>query len=397
MPRFRYTAVGPDGRAMAGEVEARDAAAAATQFGTRGVMLQSLDRLKEDGAGPFSSPPSPRSITRFLGELALMLRSGLPLDEALDLSAKGQPARLGRVVVAVRREVLGGASFVQALERHPGVFTRDIVAMAKVADATGDLDGVFAAVAAQRERTHRLSEKVTGSLRYPAFLVVSAAGVLVFFLVNVIPNFSGLFADSGSDPGALVRFVLALSDWLIAQETALAAGLAAAMLAALLVWRTAALRGPLVAALLGLPGVSDVWRLWRTSRFLSNLSVLLGQGVPLTEALKVLEDAVGADGRAMLAGVGDAVRRGGRLHEALAGVKLLPPVAVRMVRIGEETGELSKVAGEAGSLYAAQLEKRLDALSAVIGPAAIVVIAGLIGGLMVTIMSALVSVNQAVM
>jgi general secretion pathway protein F len=68
-----------------------------------------------------------------------------------------------------------------------------------------------------------------------------------------------------------------------------------------------------------------------------------------------------------------------------------------MVRIGEETGELSKVAGEAGSLYAVQLEKRLDALSAVIGPAAIVVIAGLIGGLMVTIMSALVSVNQAVL
>ena len=397
MPRFRYTAVGPDGRALAGEVEAHNATAAAAEFGGRGVMLQSLDRLKEDGTGLFSSPPSPRSITRFLGELALMLRSGLPLDEALDLSAKGQPARLGRVVTAVRREVLGGASFVQALERHPDVFTRDIVAMAKVADATGDLDGVFAAVAAQRERTHRLSEKVTGSLRYPAFLVVSAVGVLVFFLVNVIPNFSGLFADSGSDPGALVRFVLALSDWLIANETNLEVGLAAAMLAALLAWRTASVRDPLLSAMLGLPGISNVWNLWRTSRFLSNLSVLLGQGVPLTEALKVLEDVVGVEGRIMLASVGDAVRRGGRLHEALAGVKLLPPVAVRMVRIGEETGELSKVTGEAGSLYAAQLEKRLDGLSAVIGPTAIVFIAGLIGGLMVTIMSALVSVNQAVM
>ena len=397
MPRFRYTAVGPDGRALAGEIEANDAGAAAAEFGGRGIMLQSLDRLKEDGAGLLSSPPSPRSITRFLGELALMLRSGLPLDEALDLSAQGQPARLGRIVMAVRREVLGGASFVQALEHHPQVFTRDIVAMAKVADATGDLDGVFAAVAAQRERTHRLGEKVTGSLRYPAFLIVSALGVLVFFLVNVIPNFSGLFADSGTDPGALVRFVLALSDWLIANETNLEAGLAGLLLAGFLAWRSTAARGALLAAFLGLPGIAGVWRLWRTSRFLSNLSVLLAQGVPLTEALKVLEDAVGTEGRAMLASVGDAVRRGGRLHEALAGVKLLPPVAVRMVRIGEETGELAKVAGEAGSLYAVQLEKRLDGLSAVIGPTAIVFIAGLIGGLMVTIMSALVSVNQAVL
>jgi len=72
-------------------------------------------------------------------------------------------------------------------------------------------------------------------------------------------------------------------------------------------------------------------------------------------------------------------------------------VAVRMVRIGEETGELSKVTGEAGSLYAVQLEKRLDTVSALIGPTAILFIAGLIGGLMVTIMSALVSVNQAVL
>ena len=397
MPRFRYTAVGPDGRALAGELDAPDAAAAAADFGTRGIVLQSLDRLKEDGAGLLSSPPSPRAITRFLGELALMLRSGLPLDEALALSAEGQPARLGRIVLAVRREVLGGASFVQALERHPGVFTRDIVAMAKVADATGDLDGVFAAVAAQRERTHRLGEKVTGALRYPAFLVVSAVGVLVFFLVNVIPNFSGLFADSGSDPGALVRFVLALSDGLIANETNLEAGLAVLLLAGFLAWRTAAVRAALFASFLRVPGIAGVWRLWRTARFLSNLSVLLGQGVPLTEALKVLQDAVGVEGRAMLATVGDAVRRGGRLHEALGAVTLLPPVAVRMVRIGEETGELSKVAGEAGNLYAVQLEKRLDGLAAVIGPTAILVIAGLIGGLMVTIMSALVSVNQAVL
>ena len=397
MPRFRYTAVGPDGRAIAGEIEAQDPAAAAAEFGTRGVMLQSLDRLKEDGAGFLSSPPSPRTITRFLGELALMLRSGLPLDEALALSAEGQPARLGRIVLGVRRQVLGGASFVQALERHPEVFTVDIVAMARIADATGDLAGVFAAVAAQRERNHRLAEKVTGSLRYPAFLVVSAIGVLVFFLVNVIPNFSGLFADSGSDPGALVRFVLALSDALIANETNLEAGLAGLLLCGFLAWRTASVRTAIFAGFLRLPGIRAIWGLWRTSRFLSNLSVLLGQGVPLTEALKVLEGAVGADGRVMLATVGDTVRRGGRLHEALSTVKLLPPVATRMVRIGEETGELSKVAGEAGGLYAVQLEKRLDALSAVIGPAAIVVIAGLIGGLMVTIMSALVSVNQAVL
>ena len=205
MARFKYTAVSVEGRSLSGEAVAADAAAVAADLARRGLLVMSLDRLKQDDGGFFSSSPRPKAITGLLGELALMLKSGLPLDEALDLSAKGQPARLARIVSAVRTEVLGGTSFVQALERHPQVFTRDILAMARVGDATGDLDSAFAAVAIQRERAHRLSEKVVGSLRYPAFLIVSAVGVMIFFLIDVIPNFSSLFADSGSDPGALVR------------------------------------------------------------------------------------------------------------------------------------------------------------------------------------------------
>lgn len=397
MPKFRYTAVSLEGRSLTGETEALDAAAVAAEFGQRGLMVVSLVKLKGEGAGFLSSPPDPRAVTAFLGELALMLRSGLPLDEALELAGQGLPARLKTVAVALRRDVLGGASFVQALERHRDVFSKDIVAMARVADATGDLDGVFAAVAAQRERAHVLTEKVTGALRYPAFLIVSASGVLVFFLTQVIPQFAGLFEDSGTDPGVLVHVVLALSAGLIANELPLGAGLIGVLLAGLVVWRSPSLRGAVARAFLRLPLIGGIWVLWRTSRFLSNLAVLLGQGVPVTEALKVLEDLVGLDGRIALATVGDTLRRGGRLHEALASVKLLPPVAVRMVRIGEETGELAKVAGEAGGLYARQLEKRLDAVTGLIGPVAIILIAGLIGGLMVTIMSALVSVNQAVL
>ena len=165
----------------------------------------------------------------------------------------------------------------------------------------------------------------------------------------------------------------------------------------LLAWRAPTVRAALISGFLRLPVISGIWQLWRTARFLANLSVLLGQGVQVTEALKILEDSVGFEGRAKLASVGDAVRRGGRLHEALDAAKLLPPVAVRMVRIGEETGELAKIAAEAGGLYARQLEKRLDSVSGLVGPIAILVIAGLIGGLMVTIMSALISVDQAVL
>ena len=397
MARFKYTAAGLDGRPLNGEGEASDKAGLAASLGQRGLMLLSADKVAGEEGGLFSSAIDQRKVTAFLAELALMLRSGLPLDEALDLSARGLSARLMRIVLGLRGDVLAGTSFVGALERHPAVFSRDIVAMARIADATGDLDGVLSAVAAQRERAQKLGETLVGALRYPAFLIVAALGVLVFFLVQVIPQFKGLFADSGRDPGALVRMILAMSDLLTENETAFAGGLAALLLAALLIWRTPAAWAVALAGFLRLPVVGGTWRLWRTARFLNGLALLLTQGVPLTEALRVLDDVVGVTGRAQLAEVGDAVRRGGRLHEALAATGLVPPVAVRMLRIGEETGELARIASDAGALYARQLEKRLDTISGIVGPAAILLIAGLIGGLMVTIMSALVSVDQAVL
>jgi general secretion pathway protein F len=397
MARFRYDAVSSDGRQVVGETVANDAATVAARFGQRGLLLVSLVKIKSTESGYLSIPPRPRAVTALLAELALMLRSGLPIDEALDLSAQGQPSALSRIVADVRDKVLGGSSFVQALAAHPGIFSRDIVAMAKIAEATGDLAGIFEAVAAERERHHRLTEKMTGALRYPAFLLFSASGVLVFFLTTVIPQFAGIFADSGSDPGTLVRIVLAFSNGLIQHETTFAVGLAVLLAAAFVCWRVIAIRNTIVRGISALPLISRIWLLWRASRFLSTLSLLLRQGVPLTEALKVIEDAIGSANRPAIVSVADGIRRGARLHEALGAVRLLPAVAVRMIRIGEETGELARIAGEAGGLYSRQLEKRLETISGLIGPIAIVLIAGLIGGLMVTIMSALVSVNQSVL
>ena len=296
----------------------------------------------------------------------------------------------------LRSDILGGATLVQALGKHGDVFSEDLVAMTRVAEVTGDLDGVIAASAAERERGHRLNEKVQGALRYPAFLISSAILVLLFFLVQVIPQFSSLFTDSGKDPGVLVSSLMELSRLLLDNGRSLAIGAALTLAAALMIWRSPSARAAITLSLLRLPVIRGIATLWLTTRFLSNLAVLVGQGVPLTEALAVLGNMLGIEGRMALASARDEVRRGGRLHEALSASHLFPPVAVRMLRIGEETGELAKVASEAGALYARKLEKRLEQIAGLIGPIAILSIAGLIGGLMVTIMSALISVNEAV-
>jgi general secretion pathway protein F len=237
---------------------------------------------------------------------------------------------------------------------------------------------------------------VTGALRYPAFLLVAAAGVLIFFLIHVVPQFAGLIGDSGQTPGSMVATVLALSAWMAENSDLLGGGAIVVLSGGLLAARVKAIRDGFVRSATRLPLISGIWRLRRTALFTTNLGTLLSQGVPLVEALKVLESVVGVDGEALVAAVGDDVRRGGRLSEALGRVDLLPDVAARMLRIGEETGELATVASEAGALYEKKLTERLDRVGALVGPIAIIVIAVVIGGLMVTIMSALMSVNQLV-
>ena len=397
MMRFRYTAASLEGPSLTGEIEAIDEAAAAADFGRRGLMLISLTRIGSDRAGGFFTfSIDPQAVTSFLRELALVLRSSLPLDEALDVAGRDVAPRLSRTVMLLRQDILGGASLVQALERRQDVFPPELVAMARVAEVTGDLDGMFAAVATERERAQRLREKLQGALRYPAFLIGAAVMVLLFFLLHVIPQFAGLFNDTGSKPGSLVSVMLSVSGWLVANQERLATAAGMALAGGLLIWRIPAARSGIIKRVLSLPVVGEVWMMWRTTRFLSNLAVLIGQGVPLTDTLSVLGALFGVDGEAAFATAHDQVRRGGRLHDALSATGLFPPVAMRMVRVGEETGELAKIAAEAAALYGHKLEKRLDQVTAVIGPAAILSIAVLVGGLMVTIMTALISVNETI-
>jgi general secretion pathway protein F len=398
MARFSYTAVALDGRSLTGEADAADVAGVAAELGARGLILVEAKRQSAGGSGGFlSGRQDPRAVTEFLAELSMMLRSGLTIDDALQLAGEDLKPGLARVIKQVRAEVMGGASFVQALDTRREVFPAEVVAMARVAEATGRLDQVLAVVAAQRKRTHGLADKVTAALRYPAFLLVAATGVLFFFMLHVVPQFAGLIGESGSNAPGFVVEVLAFSKTMSDNQELITGGLAVILALGLLASRVKEIRTAFLRGATRLPGVAGIWTLRRAALFCSNLGTLLGQGVPLTETLKVLESVVGEDGRASVAAVGDEVRRGGRLNEALARENLLPEMAVRMIRIGEETGELATVAAEAGALYEKKLADRLDRVGALAGPIAILVIAVVIGGLMVTIMSALMSVNQLVL
>jgi len=330
-----------------------------------------------------------------LRELALILRAGLMVDDALLLLAGEEGRGLAAVARDLRAAIAGGASFGDALQRHPNLFGPDLIAMVRVAEASGTLETVLESVSEERARNEQLMDKLASSLRYPAVLLVLALGVLIFFMVGVVPNFAAVLRDFGQKPTGLVAFVLSFSDFMVTNGQMLAAA-ALGLIVLIMIARQFTKVRRLMRYYVGrLPGLRGILELRRTVLFCSSLGTLLTNGVTLSNALQVLLELPGAATEG-LEGVVEGVRRGGRLVDALGRMNYLPPLALKMLRVGEESGELATVTRRTAEFYETKLSDRLDRIAGIIGPTAIVVIATIVGGLIVTILSAILGVNQLV-
>jgi general secretion pathway protein F len=398
---FQYKALDSDGRFVTGELQADSSAAVVSHLAELGYTpLETQERAGTAGRGwrRFLTSPRlpPREVTVLIRDLALLIKAGLPLDEALKLLAGDARPAAARLVNDLRQAIGSGASFAEALAGHAQSFPPDVVAMVRVAEASGGLEHVLEALAEDRGRRERVAEKVGAALRYPIFLFLVAIGVLSFFLVFVVPQFAVVLKDFGTEPDPLVATVLGLSEWLNANGDMVLGVLAGLLLLGFVLLRMHSTRGPIIRAVRRLPGLRGIVVMRRTATLCRGLGTLLGNGVTLTDALKVMTDTAGADADA-LGAVHERVRRGGRLVDALSASNLVPPLAARMLRVGEESGELATVARRSADFYEAKLAERLDRLAGIVGPAAIVVISVVVGGLIVSIMSTLLSVNQVVL
>ena len=303
MPTFTYKAMDAHDRFITGEIEAADPREVSreleklgyvvldTETGMRGATSKStLLRL-------FHRPAGRREMTVFLRELSLVLRAGLTLDDALLLLAGEEKAGLAAIVRDLRVTITGGASFGDALQRHPRLFGPDLVAMVRVAEASGNLDGVLESVGEERARTERLLDKISSALRYPAVLLVVALSVLTFFLVVVVPQFASVLRDFGQAPSGLVGVVLATSDFFVAYGLWVAGILVALAALFVLIMLRPRPRAVVVGYISRLPGLRGILELRRTVLFCSSLGTLLANGVTLTAALRVLVDLPGASSR----------------------------------------------------------------------------------------------------
>lgn len=400
MSLYEYRALNPAGKMLVGTMEA----------GTRAEVIDYLERAgytpiaaKETAVRPQRGwrellTPEPRSedITQFTLDLAMLLKGGVTLDEALLILAQMETRRwLARLIRTLHVELSGGKSFSQVLAMHPKLFPPIYVKMIEVAETAGRLEEALTGIARERTRVEGLRRRFFSAISYPLFLVVAAGGVLVFVLAYIIPQFETAIAGFRSklDPSALRVFELSR----VFRENLdlIGAAVIGLLVVFIVLGRLGRGRSFWISLMARLPVTRAVVSYDLTLTFCRTLAILVQNGVDISTALRLIRGVVRLpSASAEIDKVIGDVRQGRRLSDSLAKRPLLPGHVVQMLRVGEESGRLADSADRIGGFYEAKLDTALGRVTAIIGPAMMIGVSLLVAWLIISVMTALISIND---
>lgn len=399
MSSFQYRALDGAGHEVRGVLDAPDHRGAVAMVEKTGSMALEITQAKPQAPNPldlrtiFAGAGVREEVTRFFAELGHMLCAGLQLDEALALlQEEFGSGRLAELTAHLRACLAAGSSFAESLRTQPDLIPPQIVSMIEVSEVTGTLPSTVVAIAAARQREEELRRKLTSALRYPLFLVAMAFCVLLFILLFVMPNFAQVFGATTTTLPAGAAFLYETSIWLAANRELALGGLAVAILSTYLITRLPASRRSLRRLAERVPGLRTLFLHARTATFARQLALLLGNGVQLLVAIDLIArfDSAGSELDSVVRGL----RRGDGLAEPLRRVGMLPGTAVRMLKVGEETGDLAGMANRVAEIYEDKLSQSVSRIVGAVGPVAILTIGFIIAWLFAGVLTALISIND---
>jgi general secretion pathway protein F len=399
MGAFRWEAVDAQGRVRSGVLEAET---------PRGVR----DRLRADGLTPTAVAETAAADTQRTAalrlpagvvslvtrQLATLVQSGMPLDQALAAVAEqADDPRARRTIATLRSEVASGASLNAALARFPRTFSPLYRGLVAAASETGRLPDVLARLADYLEARAALRQKFTTALIYPALVTLIAIGVIAVLLIYVVPQVVAVYQQSRQTLPWLTQALIATSSFLRATGW-LWIGLAViAAVALALANRSDVFRARWHAALLRTPGVGRLVGSLDAARFASTLAILVGSGAPLLRSLDAASDVVRMLPLQRAARQASAlVREGVPLARALREQNAFPPVMIHLIANGEATGRLAPMLERAAGELEREAERRLAWVTALIQPALIVAMGAIVLVLVLAVMLPIVSMNQLI-
>jgi general secretion pathway protein F len=342
-----------------------------------------------------SRKPSHRDVASFTREFAALVQSGIPLDDALRIVLEQfGTARMRPVITSLLEAVLDGAHLSDAMARHPEAFQDEYVNMVRAGEASGDMARVFGELADLLERRLDLAGRLTSALVYPCVLIVAALVSIGIVMGVLVPNLAPIFPESGRSMPVAVALVVRMREvWPLILTAGAVMGIGALGIGATIL-RSDHLRRGADRILLGLPLAGTLSAEQNCARFTRTLGALLRTGVPMLAALASARSAV----RNRHIGPASTPRlRLSRRPEPRPGAVWAsrhPQVALRMITVGEETGKLDEMLLRTAMVLEQQSQRRIERLMTLLTPALTIGIAGLVGALILTVMNAILSVNE---
>lgn len=374
---FEVTAVFP-GRGIARLRVAADSAelvpAAPAMAGGVVVSLKRLGERRETG-GKFPLP-------LFTRQLLALLQAGLTVFEGLEtLAAQDKGSVTARVLEGLLGHLREGLSLSAALQRHPEAFPDLYVATVKASERTGDMPEALQRYLVFHEKLAELKKKIVSAAIYPAMLMSVGTLVTLFLLGYVVPRFSLVFADSGREPEGLSSLLFAWGGFINGHALELGIGLlvAGAALAGLL--SLPAVRAALARTAWRFPALGERIRLVYLARFYRTAGMLLRAGIPLKTTLGMVADILPAPLRGGLRQAVADIEQGQPFSRAVEAGGLTTPVALRMIAVGERSGQLGDMLESVATFYDEEINRLVDTFTRLFEPLLMTFIGGVIGGI----------------
>jgi len=389
MPVFNWKARTRQGAVKKGVMEAQNDEAVMAALRAQSLLPINVKPAARDlleFLPEFGSPVNTRELVVFTRQFSTMIDAGLPLVQCLDILADQEPNKKFKdVLLQVKSEVEQGATFADALRKHPKVFDELYVNLVQAGEIGGILDTILNRLGTYLEKSDSLQRKVKGAMVYPITILVVALGVLVLLMVKVIPVFEQMFSDFGGTLPGPTQLVVNTSHWMQANIGYLVGGSVAA-------WvgfsqsrkRIPKFRYQTDAIALKLPVFGDLLRKTAVARFSRTFGTMISSGVPILDSLEVVARTAGNKviERALFV-TRAAISEGRTLAEPLLESKIFPGMVVQMIAVGEQTGAMDAMLAKIADFYEDEVDAAVAALTSMLEPLMMVFLGGSVGSILV--------------
>lgn len=402
MESYSYEAAAGDGNIVTGNVEAASERAAVDRIQGMGYFPLKVSKAVEGRnvsnilSDFFQQGVKDKDVMTFTYQLGVLLDAGFPLDRALSILYELTDKKTFRDMIKdILSQIRSGKSFSEALSKFKSAFPLFYVNMIKAGEAGGFLEDTISRMAVYLENTQALKEEIRSAVIYPSILSVVGGSAIIVLLTFVVPRFTSIFSDMGETLPLPTKILLGISGGLINYWWAILLFLAALFFAVRRYLVTESGRQAWDKARFRLPLFGRLFKEAAVSRFARTLGTLLQSGVPLLNALQIVKGTLASESIAeMIQSVREEVRKGRGISEPLKRSNIFPPMAVHMVKVGEETGRLDEMLTKIAERFDIEVRTSVKRMLSLLEPAMILFMGLIVGFIVIAMLLAIFSINE---